>query len=367
MSVALSIPPLSQSRYERLACPASYVWSEIYEYKSADSEDSALGSEVHALLFNWATHNWREKSALTDQIHLERMLSCASQESREIIRHFLDNFSLDFNKIVALERHLLGGEDLEGTPDVITREGAGHYHVWDYKNYHRIIQPDTFQAKLYPLLVFLNYPDADFVNFSFAFTRYGCVRSLPQPFTRADIPQLMEVVDASRTRQLAIHANPQAYESEAVPGKVCIHCPLLRTRQCPVEGRNPMEMEPSERLQWQEYLKQAARANDLVLKELAMFGDISAKDANGKPLKGGFVLKETKQYPMGQALVVLNNWYETTKAEGKPDDLISDLHVSRSALASKLKAKKRAILDQAMDDIAVVEQRTEFEISEGDK
>jgi hypothetical protein len=243
---------------------------------------------------------------------------------------------------------------------LILRESAGHFHIWDYKNWHRIIQPDTFQSKLYPLLVFLNYPDADYVNFSFAFTRYGCVRSLPQPYTRADIPQLMELVQASRTRQLALHANPQQYEKEAVPGKQCIHCPLLRMRECPIDGKNPMEMDPSERLQWQQYLKQAARANDLVLKDLAMHGDIQATN-NGKSLKGGFVLKETKQYPAGPALVLLNDWKNATDGQ---DDLISDLHFSRSALASKLKAKKRATLDQAFDDIATTEQRTEFEVRE---
>lgn len=352
------LPLLSQSRHERLACPASYVYSEVYDYKGLDNEDSILGNEVHALLFNWAAHNLREKSSVTDQIHLETMLHCASHEARETVSHFLDNFTLEFSKIVALERHLLGGDDLEGTPDVVLRLAPGHYRITDYKNYHQIFEAKTFQSKLYPVLVFLNYPDAKTVEFQIAFTRYGCVRSVS--YTRADMPALMELIQASRTRQLAMHENPQAYEKEAVPGKVCIHCPLLRMRECPIEGRNPMEMDPSERLQWQEYLKRAAKANDLVLKELAMYGDIHA-ESNGRQLKGGFVLKETKQYPAGPALVLLNNWKETTDGA---DDLIADLHFSRSSLATKLKAKKRAVLDQAMDDIAEVEQRTEFEISE---
>jgi hypothetical protein len=345
-----------------LACPASYVYSEVYDYKSPDNEDSSLGNEVHALLFNWASHNWREKSDVTDQIHLEHLMTCASHEAQEIARHFLDNFTLNFRHIADLEKHLTGGDDLEGTPDVILNEGSGNYRIIDYKNYHRIIDATTFQSKLYPVLVFLCYPDAKRVEFTLAFTRYGCVRTAA--YTREDMPRLMELVDASRKRQLEIHDNPHVYESQAIPGSQCIHCPLLRMRECPIEGRNPMEMNPSERLAWQQYLKQAARANDLVLKELAMHGDIQAPGKDGKTLKGGFVLKETRQYPLGPALVLLNNWREVTAAEGKPDDLIADLHVSRSALASKLKAKKRAILDQAMDDIAEVEQRTEFEITE---
>jgi hypothetical protein len=359
MNAALDIPRLSQSRHERLACPASYVNAEIYGLQSCDNPDSVLGNEVHAMLFNWAAHNWREKSQVTDQIHLERMLSCASFEASEIMRHFLDNFSLEFSKIVALERLLEGGDNLEGTPDVVQLLVPGHYRVTDYKNYHQIIEPKTFQSKLYPLLVFLNYPDANVVEFQLAFTRYGCTRTVS--YSRDDVPQLMELVTASRTRQLQMHANPQAYESEAVPGKVCIHCPALRMRKCPMEGRNPMEMDPADRLQWQEYLKRAAKANDAVLKEIALHQDIKAVTDVGRVLKGGFVLKETKQYPAGPALVLLNNWKSTTDGQ---DDLIADLHFSRSSLASKLKAKKRAILDQAMDDIAVVEQRTEFEISE---
>lgn len=360
MSAALSIPPLSQSRHERLACPASYVYSEVYEFKSPDNEDSVLGNEIHAILFNWAAHNSNVRSSVTNQIHLEEVLRVSSFEAAQIVRHFLDNFSLPFNKIVALEKVLRGGEDIEGTPDVVVRESAGHYHVYDYKNYHRIILPDTFQAKLYPLLVFLNYPDADYVNFTYAFTRYGCQRPLQQPYTRADIPQLMDMVEASRTRQLAMHAAPQQYENEAVPGKHCIYCPLLRMKECPIEGRNPMEMSPSERLQWAEYMRRATKANDAILKEIAMSGDVEAS-SEGKSLKAGFVLKETKQYPAGPALVLLNDWKNATDGQ---DDLIADLHFSRSSLASKLKAKKRATLDQAMDDIAIVEQRTEFEISE---
>lgn len=358
MNVELSIPPLSQSRHERLACPASYVWAEVYGDKSLDNEDSILGNEIHAILFTWAAHNWREKSSVTDQIHLEHMLACASQEARDILRHFLDNFTLDFSKIVSLEKYMTGGDDLEGTPDVVQKLTAGHYRVTDWKNYHQIIEAKTFQSKLYPVLVFLNFPDAKVVEFQFAFTRYGCTRTAS--YSREDMPALMELVQASRARQFLIHANPHRFEKEAVPGKVCIHCPLLRKRECPIEGKNPMEMLPAERLQWQEYLKRAAKANDLALKELAMHGDIHA-EANGRQLKGGFVLKETKQYPAGPALVLLNDWKHTTDGQ---DDLIADLHFSRSSLASKLKAKKRAVLDQAMDDIAVTEQRTEFEISE---
>lgn len=355
----LTAPPLSQSRYERLACPASYVWSEVYGDKSLDNEDSILGNEVHALLFNWAAHNWREKSDVTDQIHIETMLHCASHDAAEIVRHFLDNFTLDFSKIVALERYMTGGDDLEGTPDVVQKLTAGHYRVTDWKNYHQIIEAKTFQSKLYPVLVFLNFPDAKVVEFQFAFTRYGCTRTVS--YSREDMPALMGLVEAARTRQLQLHEHPQQYEKEAVPGKVCIYCPLLRKRGCPIEGRNPMEMDPSERLQWQAYMKRAMKANDAVLKELAMHGDLQA-ESEGRQLKAGFVLKETKQYPAGPALVLLNEWKETT--DGK-DDLIADLHFSRSSLAGKLRAKKRAILDQAMDDIAVTEQRTEFEISEG--
>jgi len=358
MSVELSIPLLSQSRHERLACPASYVHSEVYGTKSPDNEDSILGNEVHAILFNWAVHNWADKSSVTDQIHLESTLRIASHEAAEIVRHFLDNFSLEFRHIVGLEKHLTGGEDLEGTLDVVLKESRGCYRVIDYKNYHKIIEPTTFQAKLYPLLVFLNYPDATKVDFTLAFTRYGCVRTVS--YSRQDMPALMELVEASRARQIQMHENPKQYEKEAVPGKVCIYCPLLRMRECPIEGRNPMEMTPEDRLLWQEYLKRAAKANDAVLKDIALHRDIKA-ESNGRQLKGGFVLKETKQYPMGQALVLLNDWKNTTDGE---DDLIADLHISRSALASKLKAKKRCVLSQAMDDIAEVEQRTEFEITE---
>ena len=122
-----------------------------------------------------------------------------------------------------------------------------------------------------------------------------------------------------------------------------------------------MEMTKEDRLQWQVYLKHAIRENDVALKEWATRGDIKAQDSHGRKIQGGFVVKESAQYPMGPTLVLLNDWNQAN--DGK-DDLIADLHISKSQLESKLKTKKRATLHQAMKDIAVIEQRTEFEISE---
>lgn len=356
--VSLEIPRLSQSRHERLKCPSSYVHSEMYGYDSTDNEYNVLGSEAHAILFNWANHGWMEKAKVTDQIHLESVLRTASHEAAEMIRHFLEGFSLDFRKIVALETRLEGGDDLEGTPDVLSRLAAKHYKITDYKSQHQVVEAESFQSKLYPLLVFLNYPDAEIVEFELAFLRYGCTRTVS--YARKDMPAIMELVQASRSRQLEIHANPQQYEKQAVPGKACIYCPLLRKRECPVEGWNHMEMPIEQRLQWQEYMKRAVKANDQILKDHAEhIGPISAQSTDGRKIVGQHVPKETRQFPFGPATALLVEWKEDTG-----EDLIKDLHVSYSSLKAKLKTRKRAILDQAFEDIAQVEQRTEFEIRE---
>ncbi len=355
----LTIPRLSQSRHECMKCPASYVHSEIYGYESTDNEFNVLGSEVHDILRSWATHNSRERNAETDQIQLEYMLGVASAEAAEMVRHFLEGFSLDFRKIVTLEVELHGGDDLEGTPDVVSKLTPTHYKITDYKSQHQVVPAESFQSKLYPLLVFLNYPDAKTVEFELAFLRYGCTRSAI--YSRDDVPMLLELIQASRSRQFAIHADPSRFEKEAVPGKACIYCPLLRMRECPVEGWNHMEMPIEKRLQWTEYMKRAIKANDQILKDHASeSGPIRAASDDGRQLVAQHVPKETRQFPFGPATALLVEWKEDTG-----EDLIKDLHVSYSSLKAKLKTRKRAVLDQAFEDIAVVEKRTEFEISEG--
>lgn len=358
MTATLTIPRLSQSRHECMKCPASYVHSEIYGYESTDNEYNVLGSEAHDILLNWAEHNNRNQNTGTDEIHLERLLAAATHEAAEMIRHFLEGFSLDFRKIVALETRLEGGDDLEGTLDVLSRLTPTHYKITDYKSQHQVVPAESFQSKLYPLLVFLNYPDAKTVEFELAFLRYGCTRSAT--YSRDDVPMLLELIQASRSRQFAIHADPSRYEKEAVPGKACIYCPLLRMRECPVEGWNHMEMSIEERLQWQEYMRRAIRANEPILKDYANeVGPIQATSADGRKLVAQHVPKETRQFPFGPATALLVEWKEDTG-----EDLIKDLHVSYSSLKAKLKTRKRAILDQAFEDIAVVEKSTSFEISE---
>jgi hypothetical protein len=368
MSTLVQIKPLSQSRYEKMACPASYVWQEVYGEPQPDNAYSKLGQEVHSILSAYIDHCINKKKP-SDWAKLDQLMRGAGADAAEVLTGFRENFIIEPQKVVATEWHITLDEDLrpslphteqdamvEGTLDVAQTEGPGAGRILDFKNYFRIIEPDTFQSKLYPLLWMSVDPTLEAVNFTLVFTRYGAVRSVS--YTRADMGRLREMVRRERERQLAMHEQPEKYETQALPGKHCIYCPLLRNQRCPLEGRNPYEMSAEDRLLWHIYLKQALKANMEILREYADgHKAITAQDSNGNRIVASEVIKERRRYPLVATLEALEDW---NHAEG--EDLTPKLFVSSTPLKGYLSAKKRAVLDQAMQDIAEVHTYTEFSV-----
>jgi hypothetical protein len=365
MSTLVNIQPLSQSRYEMMKCPASFVWQESYGAEAPDNPFSALGTELHAVLQPWV---WKlhELGPVDLEAWKASQLKLVSQEAAEILEPFWENFCFPAGKVIATEKHLTTDDgSLEGTLDCVIHQYKGNFLIPDWKSSHQILRADTFQSALYPYLLFLHRPDAEVVTFAHYHLRYGgCAREVT--WTRAEIPAMEARIERARNRQLELLANPLAFEKQAIPSSRCTYCPLLRTGECPAEEWNPAaKMTLEDRTAWQIYLKQAAKANDLYLKEACIDRDVIIPDGEGKPIRAGFVLRETEQYPMGPTLALLNEWREETISDKLPngDDLIADLHISRSALKAKLKAKKRVILHQALQDISEKTQSTQFKIA----
>jgi hypothetical protein len=367
LSSLVQIQPLSQSRFEKMACPHSYVYQEVYGEEQPDNPYSRLGTEVHGILAAYIDHCVNTKKP-SDWAELDRLMRGCSEGAAEILNGFRESFTINPKQVVATEWHLQFDEQLkpilphenrvamlEGTFDVAQREGERLGRILDFKNYFRIVEPDTFQSKLYPLLWMLLDSTLEAVDFTLVFTRYGAVRSVG--YTRADIGRLRTLVMRERERQVDMHTHPEKYEGNTLPGKHCIYCPLLRARRCPLEGRNPYEMSATDRLLWHAYLKQAIKANLEILRDYASRGPITAEDANGKRIIAGEVIKERRSYPLVATLEALEDW---NHAEG--EDLTPKLNVSSTPFKGYLSAKKRAVLDQRMQDIANVRTYTEFSV-----
>lgn len=101
----------------------------------------------------------------------------ASSEAREALERFRDNHALDPEKILATELHIELDKDFrpiedsgdgeripeyEGTLDLVMLHSLTEAEIDDWKSYYQIIDADTFQSKLCPLLlVCLNPPLRD--------------------------------------------------------------------------------------------------------------------------------------------------------------------------------------------------------------
>ena len=73
----------------------------------------------------------------------------------------------------------------------------------DWKIYYQIIDAETFQSKLYPLLLMCLNPSLERVKFVLEFVRYGVSRSVE--YTRRDLSWLKELAQRERTRQRKLH------------------------------------------------------------------------------------------------------------------------------------------------------------------
>jgi hypothetical protein len=364
-STPLTVRPLSQSRQAKMACAHLYHITQVQGLDLPESSYATRGTEIHRVLAAYIEHLVATRQS-TDYSRFAELLEGIGEEARAILEDYGQVFVLDPEKVLATELKLQLGEDFlpcpagypaayEGTLDLVLLHTATEAEIPDWKSYFQVIRPDTFQSKLYPLLLMCHYPHLEKVTFRLEFVRYGVGREVS--YTRADLPKLQELAKRERARQLELHG--LAAPPPATPGSHCVYCPLLRSRSCPIGEQNPRaQMTPEDRLRFQLYLDQASRENTALLKEyINVNGPVEAPDGNGQLYAAGFKLAVSQEYPADVTLEVLKRWQADSGEE-----LLSKLRIGSTELKPLAKAKKRAALAEQLEQVKTVVQSTRFTV-----
>ena len=355
-----------------MACQALYVRKHVHGVMVGESEPAARGIEIHQILATYINHLVRT-TRTTDLEVFDALMKGAGTEAREVLEKFRDNHAFDPEKILATELHIALDENFvpidhpgdggpiatyEGTLDLVMLHSLTEAEIDDWKSYYQIIDADTFQSKLYPLLLMCLNPSLERVKFVLEFVRYGASRCVE--YTRKDLTWLKELAQKERARQKKLHELAASSERDlkASPGRHCTWCPLL-LNGCPVAKTNPYgQMSAEERLRFALWLQEAEKQNTRVLKDLLVeHGPICYRDGNEHQYLADFVPVEKKFYPYRDAVPILDEWFKTHPEERALRDKLTI-----SGLSAAIKAEKRHELAQELVKIADVRTETELKI-----
>ncbi|HEV2396299.1 MAG TPA: PD-(D/E)XK nuclease family protein [Candidatus Sulfotelmatobacter sp.] len=366
-----AIQPLSQSRHADMACQCLYFQKHVIGGLMAETQAAARGTEIHRIFASYISH-LAEVGSSTDLEIFDALVKEASSEAREVLEKFRDNHAFDPEKILATELHIQLDQDFhpiedsdeertaeyEGTLDLVILHSLTEAEIDDWKSYYQIIDADTFQSKLYPLLLMYLNPSLERVKFVLEFVRYGVSRYVE--YTRKDLPWLKELAQRERARQRKLHELAASGERDlkASPGRHCTWCPLL-LNGCPVAKTNPYsQMTAEERLRFALWLQEAEKQNTMVLKDLMVErGSVCYHDGNQSEYVADFVPVAKKFYPYGDAVTILDEWFKA-----HPEERVLREKLTVSGLSSAIKAGKRAELAQKLTDSADVRVETELKI-----
>lgn len=367
---ATTIPPLSQSLFEQMACPFLYATKQVRGLPQPTSEPAERGRVIHEVIRDYIRHLIETKQP-TDYAKLDELVEASpySEEVAEVLEKFKTDYFFEPEALFAAELPIQLGKDFQpiqqgsnwiptfqGTLDLVSLESSTVAIVDDWKSFWQVTTPDSFQAKFYPLLLMCLNPGLERVIFRLQFVRYGVSRQVE--YTRADLPKLKKMAERERARQLRYHeeATTGREDLPAAPGRQCTYCPLV-ANGCPMATTNPYAtMIPEERVQFGLYLEQAKKENDRILKDhVNQNGPILYVDGAGNRFEGGFKLKTQRSYPLVAGTAVLDRWMLDTH-----EDLRGKLTIG--GLSSPIKAKKRTALKEQMEAVAEETSRTEFGI-----
>lgn len=388
----MTIPPLSQSRYELLACPHLYRDRVILGRKEAPNPYAERGTQIHRAIADYVQHLVETRQQTDFKFFDELLARGYGEEALDILEGLKDSLVVDPERVLSAEMWLgLDGElrpvsaddysinrniltDFEGTLDLVLLPSANEADIWDWKSFWQIQEADSFQSRFYPLLVFKHYPQIQTVRFHLQFVRYGVSRSVEFQRER-DLAKLEKMARQARARQIALHAtwstpltcmhgshslskpcrmcNAGEFDPAAMPGKHCAWCSLL-TDGCPVQQVNPYAVQSCEdRVRFGLWLAAAKKQNDTVLKDMVNArGPVRVEDANGQPFEAGFSLRYKSGYPLKECYPIV--------AANDPE-LVAKLTIS--GLSSPLKAKKRARLREMLQPLAISTASTRFGIT----
>ena len=366
-------PPLSQSRQGDMACERLYAEKHIWATKHPQSDAASRGIEVHQLLSTYINHLVSARRP-SDLGMFDSLMRCVSTEAQTALVRFRDNHSFDPEKIVATELHIKLDEDFrpiegvaggdaeaayEGTLDLVVLNSLTDAEIDDWKSYYQVIDADTFQSKLYPLLLMCLNPSIERVKFVLEFIRYGASRIVE--YKRDDVPQLRELANRERRRQTRLHRVYSRRRDGAPnpsPGRHCTWCPLV-LGGCPIAQSNPYsQMTAEERLRFAIWLQEAEKQNTGAMKSLILErGPIRYRDGNGDEYLADFVRTEKRSYPYSDAAGILDDWFAGHTEEGALREKLTI-----SGLSSAIKAEKRSELARKLANVVDLRVETDLRI-----
>ena len=421
------IPPLHQSTRIMTACPKFYVTAVIQGRKKPGSQQASRGTQVHRVMAQYASHCARKGISMDLEAFdffakgvgpSAGKILAGMRESYNV--DFAHLFATEIT--MALDENMQPTDvcgPLEGTTDdsglpphyegtldalYMFREGSS-ITIDDAKTHARPFDPKdpefALQSQMYSVFAFQFFPWVESVKFRLWFVRYkNLTRDVE--YTRQDLPSLIDAVKTARSLQLSIHATHDAGgKIEAIGNDGCFYCPLLSGRECPILQDNPnAQGEPSEWVSTEIVYSAYAKVNRARMKAWIQANGrpIILRDFNQKCYSYGPTPSEGSIYPLFQAtaesvatrcmkcfelfayipadgqcpkchgmvrpiMPIVDKLEEY--AHGNPDDTnwYSRLVISSTELNSKLSAKKRAFLDQSIQDAADKVTRVRVKVS----
>ena len=410
------IPPLSQSKQGLMACPHLYRDRVINGVDEPESDPQQRGTEVHDMIAAYVEHLVKTRQP-SDEPFYQELLSktVLLHESYEIMSRMASALVIDPEKVLGVEMYLAldkklnpiemptvprerghrseAGVELEGTLDYVQLVADNEAEILDWKSMFAAFDADTFQSRLYPLLLFKHFPFLEKIRFVLRFVRYGTL-ARDVTFTRENIPELEAEAITERRRQLRLHSAAEmsdlagddvgmAWESEkylgARPGNHCAWCPKMsasiraqftaqtigiapnvdQSLVCPLASINPfVQQTPEDSLRYAVFMDQARNENARILREFVQAsGPVTISDANGQTYTAGYELTGSNKYPALETIEALQEWKAMSG-----EDLLPKVFVGSTELNPLLKAKKRFDLNGRMQMLAVTITKTKWHI-----
>lgn len=355
------IPPLSQSRHALLSCDLLYEQAIINKKPEPPNEYSMRGREIHKVVSTYINHLVAQKLK-TDIAKWAALTKAIPGDAGEILAEMGPKLIIDPAKVWATEVRIRLTDDFkqttsdsaayEMTLDLVTLHDEQTAEITDWKSYYQVVEPDTFQGRLYSLGLFMLNPNIQKVIFRMEFVRWGVGRSVT--FTREQVIDLQTEAAAYRGRQLLLHEPERVFEATA--GNHCRYCPLVATT-CPLSEVLPQQkMDPTEIVERLVYFKQAAKALEGGLRDYCKEkGPVDYNDGAGHIYRAQWGTQSKKSFPLLETVKLVSDWLKKTK-----EDLTPKLTVG--GLSSLLKAKKRADLADELANVAEVKVSGKFKL-----
>jgi hypothetical protein len=377
--------------------------------KTPDTLASARGTDIHEALAEYVVH-CAKKRVPADFLYLDSITTSSTEEVSTILESCRDNFTVDWQNLfgaeisMGLDRDfqptwpvdhygktiavdpIWGFERVEGgfkdtaysgILDVIYLMPGGKVaRIVDFKSHPRPFPADSFQGKLYSLMLFMHLPELQEIEFGLHFVRYANLIKT-QKYYRSDVPVMMEAVRRERHRQQDYHQKYEESGLDALPpfgSPACTYCPCALDPigiPCPNGDLNPMLKSPAEMLNWMLSTEVQLRSVKDALKQFVdgTQEPVVSTDANGKHYMYGPKEKEKVTYPLfegsleeGFNMPILDALLDWVRAN--PKDLVprkgskpwfNNLQIGATKLNSYLKTNKREILHNAIRNLAIVE------------